>query len=67
MYWTDWGVSPKIERAAMNGDQSSRSILVSDDIVWPNGLTIDFTDDRIYWSDAQLNYIHSIDMNGNDR
>ena len=39
MYWTDWGSSPKIERA--NTDGTSRMILVDSELQWPNGLTLD--------------------------
>ena len=38
MFWTDWGAQyPKIERASMDGDPSSRKILVDTDLAWPNG------------------------------
>ena len=33
---------PKIERAGMDGDLSTRSVFVRDDIFWPNGITIDY-------------------------
>ena len=40
MFWTDWGRSPRIEVAAMDG--TDRKILVSlANPSWPNGLTID--------------------------
>ena len=31
---------------------------------WPNGITIDFTTQRILWVDAKLDYIASSDLNG---
>lgn len=40
MIWCDWGEVPRIERASMDGDKDSRMILVSDNIYWPNGLTV---------------------------
>jgi low density lipoprotein receptor-related protein 5/6 len=67
MYWTDWGEMPKIERAGMDGGRESRSILVKDNIFWPNGLTIDYEDSKIYWADAKLHYIHSCDFDGSNR
>lgn len=57
MFWTDWGEVPKIERAGMNGDLSSRKIIVSENIYWPNGLTIDFNTKNIYWVDGKLGFI----------
>ena len=40
MYWTDWGSSPKIEVAAMDGT-SRRVIVRISSPSWPNGLTLD--------------------------
>ena len=67
MFWSDWGDSAKIEKCAMNGDSTSRRVLVNRDIVWPNGLTIDYTEDRIWWVDARLGKVESTDLNGQDR
>lgn len=38
MYWTDWGEEAKIERSGLNG--ADRVALVTDNILWPNGLTL---------------------------
>lgn len=62
MYWTDWGEVPKIERAGMDG--MDREAIVTDDIYWPNGLTIDYESKRLYWVDAKESFIKSSDMNG---
>ena len=41
MFWTDHNKnSPHIGRAFMDG--SSQRVLLSKDVVWPNGLAIDF-------------------------
>uniref|UniRef100_A0ABM0MCB5 Prolow-density lipoprotein receptor-related protein 1-like n=1 Tax=Saccoglossus kowalevskii TaxID=10224 RepID=A0ABM0MCB5_SACKO len=62
MYWTDWGAKPYIGRAGMDGSDVTR--LVTEKLGWPNGLTIDYGSQRIYWADAREDYIESINMNG---
>ncbi|XP_059673247.1 low-density lipoprotein receptor-related protein 6 isoform X4 [Gavia stellata] len=65
MYWTDWGEVPKIERAGMDG--SSRAVIVNTDIYWPNGLTLDYEEQKLYWADAKLNFIHKSNLDGSHR
>lgn len=67
MFWTDWGETPKIERAGMNGDPSTRQIIVSDDIFWPNGLTVDYENELIYWLDGKLKFIAVMNYDGQKR
>lgn len=31
---------------------------------WPNGITIDFQEERIFFADAKLDYIASADLDG---
>ncbi|CRK98878.1 CLUMA_CG012179, isoform B [Clunio marinus] len=65
MYWTDWGSSPRIERAGMDG--THRETIVSYDVKWPNGLTLDLVRKRVYWVDAKLNVISSCNYDGSGR
>ncbi|XP_058789142.1 low-density lipoprotein receptor-related protein 6 [Phymastichus coffea] len=67
MFWTDWGDVPKIERAAMNGDPTTRKVIVSDDIFWPNGLTVDYENELVYWVDGRYKFIAVMDYNGRNR
>jgi len=65
IYWTDWGTPPKIERAAMDG--SSRRVIISDSLVWPNGIALDFELSKLYWADAKLDKIEMANYDGSDR
>ena len=65
MYWTDWGGEAKIERASMDG--SDRRVLHSTGLTWPNGLTIDYTAQRIYWADASRDMIEYSNIDGSGR
>lgn len=67
MFWTDWGETPKIERASMDGNHSTRRVVISDNIFWPNGLTIDYEVQKIYWGDAKLRFISSMNYDGSNR
>ena len=65
MYWTDWGVSPAIEWAGMDG--SLRRKLVDTRLVWPNSLAIDFESRKLFWTDAGLKHIEFSNMDGSQR
>lgn len=50
----------------MDGQQ--RNTLVSENLGWPTGLSIDYLNgDRIYWSDEKENLIESMKFDGTDR
>ncbi|XP_071101709.1 prolow-density lipoprotein receptor-related protein 1-like isoform X1 [Haliotis cracherodii] len=71
MYWIDllWrhpgDIVAKIEQAALDG--SGRRDLVNQTIKWPNSLTLDTANHRLYWTDAYYDKIESILTNGSDR
>ncbi|XP_062714840.1 low-density lipoprotein receptor isoform X4 [Aedes albopictus] len=65
MYWTDWGTTPRIERAGMDG--THRQVIVTYEVKWPNGITLDLVRKRVYWVDAKLNTISSCDYDGSQR
>ena len=67
MFWSDWGHYPKIEVCGMNGDLATRKVIVDNDIVWPNGITLDFETRRLFWLEAKLGYIASVDWDGQKR
>uniref|UniRef100_A0A672NM77 Low-density lipoprotein receptor-related protein 6-like n=1 Tax=Sinocyclocheilus grahami TaxID=75366 RepID=A0A672NM77_SINGR len=64
MYWTEWGGRPKIDRSAMDG--SGRITLVPN-VGRANGLTIDYTERRLYWTDLDTTLIESSNMLGLER
>ena len=66
MFWTDWDtLAPRIERASMAGDER---IVVHPIRLhhWPNGLTLDYENLRVYWVDARMDSIQSITYDGKD-
>uniref|UniRef100_A0A3Q3AXG7 Low density lipoprotein receptor a n=1 Tax=Kryptolebias marmoratus TaxID=37003 RepID=A0A3Q3AXG7_KRYMA len=65
IYWTDWGNPAKIEKGGLNG--VDRAALVTDNIVWPNGITLDLLNQRLYWVDSKLHTLSSIDVQGDGR
>ena len=48
----------------MDGSNFTRILTHEYDIAWPNGLTIDYFAERLYWADAHLDYIASSDLEG---
>uniref|UniRef100_H3AE25 Very low-density lipoprotein receptor n=1 Tax=Latimeria chalumnae TaxID=7897 RepID=H3AE25_LATCH len=65
VYWSDWGEPATIEKAGMNG--VDRQLLVTTDIQWPNGISLDLVKRRLYWVDSKLHMLSSVDLNGQDR
>ena len=71
MYWSSWGPVPLIEQANMDG--SKRQIFLSAQVGRANGLTVDLTTARLYWTDLDgqsVNYAYlksparSVSMSG---
>ncbi len=65
LFWTDIGVRPMIARSSLVG--ANYKPIITTDIKWPNGLTIDFSTSRLFWADAYFNKIESADFDGNFR
>ena len=62
VYWTDWGDKAFIGRVGMDG--TNKAAIITTKIEWPNGITIDYTNDKLYWSDAHLSYIEWVHQAG---
>lgn len=49
MYWTDWGIDERIEKADMDG--TNRTIVIRTGIYFPSGLALDVAKNWLYWVD----------------
>ncbi|KAM9514247.1 low-density lipoprotein receptor-like, partial [Guaruba guarouba] len=65
LYWSDWGASAKIARSRLDG--SDAAPLVTEDVEWPNGITLDLPSRRLFWVDARLHALSSVDVDGGRR
>ncbi len=68
LFYTDWGrfgESAKIFRATMAG--TLRKAIVDTNLTQPSGLTIDFEDGVLYFTDAVREVIERVNFNGTDR
>lgn len=65
MYWTEWGLNSRILMGGMDGKNSTA--LITENIEWPNSLSIDYANNRLYWIDNKLKVIESIRLDGSDR
>ncbi|XP_078326911.1 low-density lipoprotein receptor-related protein 2-like isoform X1 [Crassostrea virginica] len=65
LFWTEFNKNPSIGRSYMDG--TARTFITTKDLVWPNGLAIDFESHLLYWTDGSLNRIEVSDLNGGNR
>ncbi|CAH1985142.1 unnamed protein product [Acanthoscelides obtectus] len=64
MYWSEWGSTNSIKKAAMDGRNQIKLITT----VHPaTSLALDYDRKRIYWSERYTAGIISADLNGNDQ
>lgn len=52
--------------------RTNRKTIVSENIIWPNGIALDISSDRrqpqrLYWCDAKLDTIEMVNLDGSDR
>ncbi|XP_044750079.1 sortilin-related receptor-like [Coccinella septempunctata] len=66
LFWTDWSSdNPSVNRADLDGTHL-KPLFKKPIVEWPNGITIDYIAERIYWVDAKQDYIASADLHGDD-
>lgn len=64
LFWTDWAVSEaKVARSNLDGSDV-RTLIGNGSVEWPNGLSVDYMAERLYWVDARHDYIASCDLHG---
>nr|XP_026693132.1 low-density lipoprotein receptor-related protein 1-like [Ciona intestinalis] len=68
LFWTDWGVgNSRVERSTLAGDDRVQIWKADGDgDGWPNGLTIDYMENRVYWADAKYDIIWSSKYDASD-
>lgn len=64
MFFSEWDRPANISRANMDGTDVKvfRNVLLG----WPNGLSMDYARDRLYWCDALLDHIQHANLDGTD-
>lgn len=68
LFWTDWDDNyPRIERCSMAG-KHRQAITTTSQVSagWPNGLSLDYTQKRVYWVDAKSDSIYTVKYDGSD-
>ncbi|XP_051039809.1 low-density lipoprotein receptor-related protein 1B-like [Phodopus roborovskii] len=66
MFWTNWNEQhPSIMRATLTG--KNPHVIVSTDILTPNGLTIDHRAEKLYFSEGSLGKIERCEYDGSQR
>lgn len=66
LFITDWSTNhPSIVRSELDG-QNIKVLFNSVTVIWPNGITVDQRNERIFWVDAKYDYLASSDYNGKE-
>ncbi|XP_062904698.1 low-density lipoprotein receptor-related protein 1-like isoform X1 [Mobula hypostoma] len=66
MFWTNWNEQqPSIMKATLSG--GNVQVIVSTDIFTPNGLTIDYKAEKLYFSDGSVGRIERCEYDGTHR
>ncbi|GAB6018639.1 hypothetical protein CHUAL_000319 [Chamberlinius hualienensis] len=64
LFLSDWSpLNPAIIRTNLDGTNFVR-LQQKPIVTWPNGITIDYQSERVYWVDASLDYIASMELDG---
>lgn len=50
-----------------HADGNGREVLINKSLGWPNGITLDLEQGKMYWGDAQTDTIEMADLDGSKR
>lgn len=64
IYFSEWDRPANITRA--NSDGTELLVFKNVTLGWPNGLSIDFIANRVYWCDALLDHVQHSALDGTD-
>lgn len=65
IFWSDWGQNPRIESAALDGND--RTTILNVDLEAPAFLTLDLPTKRLYFVDVKTHHFAFCEYNGTDR
>ena len=65
MFWVNMVNQPKIERAGLDG--TGKTSIINSEIGKPGAITVDWENDKIYWTDLELKRIECADLDGGNR
>jgi hypothetical protein len=64
IFFSEWDRPANISRAHTDG--SNLMVFRNVTLGWPNGLSVDFETDRLYWCDALLDHVQHSNLEGTD-
>lgn len=64
IFFSEWDRPANISRA--NSDGTDLLVFRNVTLGWPNGLSVDFVKDRLYWCDALLDHVQHSNLDGTD-
>lgn len=64
IFFSEWDRPANISRA--HSDGSNLIVFKNVTLGWPNGLSVDFVEDRLYWCDALLDHVQHSNLDGTD-
>lgn len=64
IFFSEWDRPANISRAYSDG--SNLTVFKNLTLGWPNGLSVDFDQDRLYWCDALLDHVQHSNLDGTD-